>query len=154
MIENREISPVKYSQVNLNGEYVNNLNEDKRIELWKTLYKNYSFKTDTTKTDGTHIKLNIIDNETIDVQLLKENKRINGFKLKGKISNEYFEIEKNQKLIPIPFCYLNSYTKTLLGNDELGNLIILQENVKYAWIFIFSAGGGGIHNFKFDRIKY
>lgn len=139
-----------------NGIYSNGLKDSLPKKLWTTLKSSYSDKPTTLNQENHNVKLTLLDNENINIKLLNETDEnvIEEFNLKGKIKDNFFSIDKKQTLYPFfPIFYLNNETKTIIGNDCNGNLILVTGKVNEAIIFIFSGGNRSVDNDQFKRVE-
>jgi hypothetical protein len=124
--------------------------------LWATLKSSYTEKTDTINLENNNVKLTLLDNENLNVQLLnKSNDYVIGeFNLKGRIKGNFFTIDRKLTLYPfIPVYYVNMETKTILGNDLNGNLVLVTGSVNEAMILMVAGGNRHVQNHKFNRIN-
>lgn len=153
LISQSEVKPAKFSQKKINGTYKTKFKDSDTNNLWEILYRNESFKKEAPHVINTMVRLSLLNDNQIKVELLENNQTIKEIVLNGKIRNNYFEVDKNKFLIPIPFLYFHDFTKTLIGNDDFGNLVVVQNYKRSAWVLIFAASHGGISNYKSEKIK-
>jgi len=141
---------------NLSGIYSNNLKKENSLMLWKTLKSSHTFKNDTLVYSNSFVELTLFDNENLNVKLLNkaDSKIIEEFNLRGKIKGDFFSIDRNLTLIPFPpIYYLNKESKTLIANDDFGNLIVVKGQVREGMVLFMAGGNKGVSNYKFERIK-
>ncbi|MAX69988.1 MAG: hypothetical protein CMC76_02655 [Flavobacteriaceae bacterium] len=156
MIRENDFKTSEFNKQSLNGIYNNGLNDSLRKNLWATLKSSYSDKTETINLENNNVKLTLIDNENINVKLLSETDEniIDEFNLKGRIKDNFFTIERKLTLYPfIPIYYVNKETKTILGNDLDGNLIVVTGSVSEAMILMMAGGNRSVQSNQFKRIK-
>ena len=156
MIRENDFKTSDFNKQSLNGIYNNGLNDSLPKNLWATLKSSYSDKTETINLENNNVKLTLIDNENINVKLLSETDEniIDEFNLKGRIKDNFFTIDRKLTLYPfIPIYYVNKETKTILGNDLDGNLIVVTGSVSEAMILMMAGGNRSVQNNLFKRIK-
>jgi len=130
-----------FSKDNLNGLYENAVPEDNRNSLWQDLYKNESHKDLVFNASNTQVELKLVSDELLKVILYRRGYKEDELELEGKIKNGYFVIDRKLILIPIPILYYHSENKTIIGNDEEGNLVLVQGQMT-EFVFLFSVFGG------------
>lgn len=151
---NFEISA--FDKEKLNGIYSNGLKDSLPKNLWTTLKSSHSNNLTTINQENYNVKLTLLDNKNINLKLLNKINEvvIEEFNLKGKIKGNFFSIDRKQTLYPFfPIFYLNNETKTIIGNDLDGNLILVTAKVNEAVILIMSGGNRSLKNEQFKRIK-
>ena len=156
LIRENDFETSGFDKQKLNGIYDNGLNDSSPKNLWATLKSSYTEKTDTINLENNNVKLTLLDNENLNVQLLnKSNDYVIGeFNLKGRIKGNFFTIDRKLTLYPfIPVYYVNMETKTILGNDLNGNLVLVTGSVNEAMILMVAGGNRHVQNHKFNRIN-
>ncbi len=156
LIRENDYKTSKFNKQKLNGIYNNGLNDSLPKNLWATLKSSYSDKTDTINLENNNVKLTLIDNENINVKLLNEtdDNIIDEFNLKGRIKDDFFTIDRKLTLYPfVPIYYLNKETKTIIGNDLNGNLVVVTGRVSEAMILMMAGGNRSVQSSQFKRIK-
>ncbi len=156
LIRENDFETSGFDKQKLNGIYDNGLNDSLPKNLWATLKSSYTEKTDTINLENNNVKLTLLDNENLNVQLLnKSNDYVIGeFNLKGRIKGNFFTIDRKLTLYPfIPVYYVNMETKTILGNDLNGNLVLVTGSVNEAMILMVAGGNRHVQNHKFNRIN-
>lgn len=156
LIRANDFKASEFNKQRLNGIYNIGLNDSLPKNLWATLKSSYSDKTDTINLENNNVKITLIDNENINVKLLSETDEniIDEFNLKGRIKDNFFTIDRKLTLYPfIPIYYVNKETKTILGNDLSGNLIVVTGRVSEAMILMMVGGNRSVQNNQFKRIK-
>ncbi|EAS18865.1 hypothetical protein BBFL7_00685 [Flavobacteria bacterium BBFL7] len=119
----------------LQGQYENGVHDDPYIGLWRDLKANKTHFQKKVATVDTYVDLKMIDGETLQVQLCSEGQELDQMVLKGKADKFYFHINARANFIPIPFFLWSGENRTAIGNDMDGNLILLQG--QYDWYYIF-----------------
>ncbi|KIA90336.1 hypothetical protein OA86_00035 [Kaistella jeonii] len=145
-----------FDKEKLNGTYSNGLKDSLPKNLWTTLKSSYSDIPTTTNKENYNVKLTLLDNENINIKLWNETDEyvIEEFNLKGKIKDNFFSINRKQALYPFfPIFYFNDETKTIIGNDWNGNLILVSGKINEAMILFISGGNRSVNNEQFKRIK-
>jgi hypothetical protein len=139
----------------ISGNYVNSDCDSGISKLWTKLYSSHSFKRDTTKiTEDTYINLGFIDSTTLRVQAIEENVVLNSFELYGKLSENYFSVDRKILFLPFPFIYFrHSERKILLGVGNDGNLVVKYGAVESLWIFIMAGGYEGITAYEYEKLR-
>ena len=156
LIRENNFETSAFNNQSINGIYNNGLNDSLPKNLWATLKSSYTEKTDTINLENNNVKLTLLDNENLNVQLLnKSNDYVIGeFNLKGRIKGNFFTIDRKLTLYPfIPVYYVNMETKTILGNDLNGNLVLVTGSVNEAMILMVAGGNRHVQNHKFNRIN-
>ena len=156
LIRENDFETSAFNNQSINGIYNNGLNDSLPKNLWATLKSSYTEKTDTINLENNNVKLTLLDNENLNVQLLnKSNDYVIGeFNLKGRIKGNFFTIDRKLTLYPfIPVYYVNMETKTILGNDLNGNLVLVTGSVNEAMILMVAGGNRHVQNHKFNRIN-
>ena len=156
LIRENDFETSAFINQSINGIYNNGLNDSLPKNLWATLKSSYTEKTDTINLENNNVKLTLLDNENLNVQLLnKSNDYVIGeFNLKGRIKGNFFTIDRKLTLYPfIPVYYVNMETKTILGNDLNGNLVLVTGSVNEAMILMVAGGNRHVQNHKFNRIN-
>ena len=156
LIRENDYKKSDFSAQRLSGIYNNGLNDSLPKNLWATLKSSYTNKIDTINLENKNVKLTFIDNENINVKLLNKTEEdiIDEFNLKGRIKDDFFTIDRKMTLYPfIPIYYINKETKTILGNDSNGNLIVVTGRVSEAMILMMAGGNRSVQNSLFKRIK-
>lgn len=154
MIAESENKTTDFSAEKINGVYQNRIGNNERIGLWNILADNKSIKGDTTLVaENSFVKLELMSETQLKVSLIENDLIIKSMEFKGKIVDNYFSINKKLVLVPIPALYFHRERKTIVGNNENGNLNLTRGYKNGAW-FLFMAGDyGGISNYQFERIK-
>jgi hypothetical protein len=101
LIRKSEYTTSDFNKNKIDGLYSNDSNDSRGFVLWRTLRKSYELDYYKLDLDNSIVKLELVDDQNLSVKLLKEDKVIDEFYLKGKIKGDYFSI--NRKLIFIPF---------------------------------------------------
>tara|TARA_R110001583_G_C5423666_1_gene388109 strand:+ start:63 stop:608 length:546 start_codon:yes stop_codon:yes gene_type:complete len=156
LIRENDFKTSAFDKQKLNGIYDNGLNDSLPKNLWATLKSSYTEKNDTINLENNNVKLTLLDNENLNVQLLnKSNDYVIGeFNLKGRIKDNFFTLDRNLTLYPfIPLYYINKETKTILANDLKGNLVLVTRRVSEGMILMMAAGSRSVQNDKYKRIK-
>ncbi|WP_179340029.1 hypothetical protein [Winogradskyella ludwigii] len=156
LIRENDFETSAFNNQSINGIYSNGLNDSIPKNLWATLKSSYTDKTDTINLENNNVKLTLLDNENLNVQLLnKSNDYVIGeFNLKGRIKGNFFTIDRKLTLYPfIPVYYVNMETKTILGNDLNGNLVLVTGSVNEVMILMVAGGNRHVQNHKFNRIN-
>ncbi|PRP66077.1 hypothetical protein [Nonlabens agnitus] len=130
-----------FSAKQLNGVYQNAIPEDPANSLWQDLYKNKSHKDLVFNADNTQVELNLVDNNKLVVTLYRYGRKEDELIFKGKIKNGYFAINRKLTLIPLPFFYYHKENKTIIGNDDEGNLVLVQGKM-LEYVVLLSLIGG------------
>jgi hypothetical protein len=154
LIRKSEYTTSDFNKNKIDGLYSNDSNDSRGFVLWRTLRESYKLDFYKLDLDNSIVKLELVDDQNLSVKLLKEDKVIDEFYLKGKIKGDYFSI--NRKLIFIPFfpiCYIHNETKTIIGNDKLGNLVVVDGFIGEGHLLIMAAGSRRISSSKYQRIK-
>lgn len=95
--------------------------------------------------DSTMIQIELIDKQGHTV--------LKRLKLKGKVEDDLFSIDRNLKLIPFwPVFYLHRERKTLIGNSPDGELIVTTGYTGGAVILLFAADRNYISTYQFEKI--
>ncbi len=139
----------------LNGIYDNSTNDSTPQNLWTVLKSSYTDRVVTINLDSNKVKLTLVDNKKLNVQLLDKSDKyvIEEFSLDGKIKDDFFTIDRKLTLYPfVPIYYVNKETKTIIGNDFNGNLVLVSGSVNEAMILMVAGGYRNIRNIKFKRI--
>src|SRR5688572_28716618 len=125
----------KQNLIKLNGNYDN--------QLWKYIAPLRKKYTDL----GLYVKLTVINNSTINAQLMIDDSTIVARKkIKGRIKNGQFSVRTKVYPIGIPVIYFNYYSNKIdlaLTNSNELNMII--QECQFAWILLITAGD--IRNF-------
>ncbi|PQV44490.1 hypothetical protein CLV33_1224 [Jejuia pallidilutea] len=154
MSRKSEYLPTDFKKFGINGYYDNRMKDSTVRELWTTLKENYRFEWDTLKTKKTIVKLELIDNEKLNISLMNEGKVLDKFYVNGKVKGDYFSVDKNLTFIPFfPIYYMHKESKTILGNDNDGNLIVVHGYIGEGHILIMGGGTRRINSTKYKRIE-
>ena len=154
LVSKKKTEAIQFSIQQFNGTYKNQLLGFEQFGLWQLLNRGISFKSDTTSTINTAVKLKLVTKNKLEIQLLSNDKILNTLTLKGHVQNEYFSIHRKLILVPIPFLYIHRESKTLLGNDASGSLVVVHGFKDDGWnVIMAGGGGGGISNYNFERLK-
>jgi hypothetical protein len=153
LIAKSENHPTDFSKKNIDGRYQNKIDESTRRGLWNILAENISFARDTTKVfDNSSVQFELVDEKTLNINLLLNDSVAKSMELSGKIKNGYFSIKSKFLLIPIPALLFYRERKTIIGNDTNGNLILTRGYKNGAWFLVIASDFGGISSFEFERI--
>ncbi|WP_264558937.1 hypothetical protein [Flavobacterium sp. N2270] len=142
----------------LNGTYKNSSAEPnmKFTSLWSVL--NYNAKEyDNWKDLNVKISINKIDQKSIILSLLENEKIIEEINIKGEIQDNYYLFKNQKKAKMMVFILIwgigNSSVK--IGISEKNELIVLSKTEGIGLIVAFPAfaSGGGLREYKFDRIE-
>ncbi|PSG87330.1 hypothetical protein [Aurantibacter aestuarii] len=154
MIRENENSSAKFSTEKINGVYKNQINNNDKIGLWNILADNKTFKRDTTLvSENSFVKLELISETELKASLIENDSIIKNIEFKGKIVGDYFSINKKFLLIPIPALLFLKERKTIIGNNENGNLILTRGIKNGGWFLLFAADSGGITSYEFEQKK-
>ncbi|WP_179320720.1 hypothetical protein [Winogradskyella helgolandensis] len=157
LIRENDFETSGFNNQSINGIYSNGLNDSIPKNLWVKLKSSYTDKTDTINLDiNNNVKLTMLNSENLKIQLLDKTGKsvIDEFDLKGRIKGNFFTIDRKLTLYPfIPVYYVNMETKTILGNDLNGNLVLVTGSVNEAMILMVAGGNRHVQNHKFNRIK-
>jgi len=150
LIAESENKATEFSTEKINGVYQNRIGNNDRIGLWNLLADNKSIKGDTTLVaENSFVKFELMSETELKVSLIESDSIIKTMEFKGKIVDNYFSINKKLVLVPIPALYFHRERKTIVGNNENGNLNLTRGYKNGAW-FLFMAGDfGGISNYQF-----
>ncbi|MBU2928218.1 hypothetical protein, partial [Winogradskyella psychrotolerans] len=156
LIRKNDYKMSEFNKQKLSGIYNNGLNDSLPQNLWATLKSSDSDKTHTRNHENNNVKLTLVDNENINVKLLNEtdDNVIDEFNLKGRIKGDFFTIDRKLTLYPfVPIYYINKETKTIIGNDLNGNLVVVTGRVSEGMILMMASGNRNVQNSQFKRIK-
>lgn len=145
---------IEFSSKNINGIYKNQIGNDEGSGLWSILEDNNSLKINTSKVlENSLVKLELISETRLRTSLIENDSIIKTMEFKGKIVDNYFSINKKFLLIPIPALLFHRERKTIVGNNEEGNLIVTRGYTNGAWFLVMAAEYGGISSFEFELKK-
>ena len=130
-----------FAKQNIDGLYENAVPEDNRNSLWQDLNKNKSFKDLVFSADFTQVELELVSDKLLKAKLYRRGVVEDSLELKGKIKNGYFVANRKFTLIPLPFFFYYAENKTILGNDDQGNLILVQGQMN-DYVALLSVYGG------------
>lgn len=154
LIRESKFKSTDFNKENISGFYKNIVSDSITLELWKTLKESYTFEPDTTVNDKAIVKLTLTDNQHLNVKLLRNETILDELNLIGKIKDDYFSIDRNLSFVPLfPIYYVHRETKTIIGNDKFGNLIVVDGFVGEGFILFMGAGTRNVNSYKYNRIK-
>ena len=130
-----------FAKQNIDGLYQNAVPEDDSNSLWQDLYKNKSFKDQVFNADFTQVELELVTDKLLKANLYRRGRLEDTIELKGKIKNGYFVANRKFTIIPTPILFYYAENKTILGNDEEGNLILIQGQMN-DYVILLSLFGG------------
>ena len=153
-------TPIKpaldFEVIELNGSFSNrpiDLNQNGGDPLGKFVFnqlKTYEW-TEPIDLQG-KIKIDVIDQHTLNIEFWKENSLICETKVSGKVKGSYFQLKRKIRPIGFPFIYfIYQESKILLSTDNEGNLILKQGRADFGNILIFTAGDYQYVNYKFEK---
>lgn len=99
-----------------------------------------------------YVKLELTNQNLLNVKLLEKNTILDEINLKGKLENDFFSVKRQYFLLPIPFLVLHFEIKNLVGNSKDGNLLIMHGYKREGWILIMAGGGGGLSQIQYKKI--
>lgn len=138
---NSDYQPDLFYKENLNGIYENAIPEDPDNSLWQDLYKHESAREMVFNPAGTQVELIMLSDKEVQANLYRHGGIEDSIKLKGKVKGKYFVVNRRFTIIPIPLLWFFSENKTILGNDDQGNLILSQGN-RHEFALFFTLFGG------------
>lgn len=153
MFDNKE-NKRAFSTQEFNGLYSNVDTSHKSLHLWNLLARNYKKKAELIKTDSLmKVKLNLVNDEILSIQLISKDSILSEMTLKGKIENSFFSIRRKYFLLPLPLLLLHFETKNLLAISENGNLFLIHGYKRDGWILIMAGGSGGVSTWHFNKLQ-
>lgn len=153
MIQN-ESKISDFSANNLAGVYFNKIDSINNINLWDLFYTSVHFNSNEIEVDNNAlVELKLNNDKNLEVNLISNNSIINSLKLKGIIENEYFSIEKNTVILPLPLFFFYKENKILLANNTKGDLLLIKGYKESGWFLIMIGGSKEISNFKFKKVN-
>ncbi|WP_194852059.1 hypothetical protein [Nonlabens antarcticus] len=142
-----------FSNDKINGLYQNLIPGDDRNSLWQDLYKNKSHKDLIFNAERTQVELILMSKKRLKANLYRKGRLEDSIELKGKIRNGYFVINRRVSTFPLPIFFLYAENKTILGNDDLGNLILVQgQNNQFLIMFALSGGDSEVISARYTRL--
>ncbi|WP_034039980.1 hypothetical protein [Wocania ichthyoenteri] len=137
-----EYLPSEFKKFGINGYYNNTLEDSTGFLLWTILKESNKFEWDTIKPKKSIVKLELIENKKLTISLMNE----------GKVLDKFY---KNLTYIPFfPIYYIHKESKTILGNDKDGNLIVVHGHITEGHILIMGSGSRRMNSTKFKRIRH
>ena len=147
LIRNSSTEISEFKENELNGIYSNSNKTSEKNNLWFTL-------TNQIESDKYNVKITLINEQVLNIKLLDKDSILGEYDLHGKIKNQYFSIDRDLKLIPFfPIYYIRNEQKTILGNDNEGNLVLVNGFANEGGIFLLGNGNFGIFESNFNKIK-
>ncbi len=125
----------------LNGLYENVIPGDPDNSLWEDLYKNKSHKDLIFNSYRTHVGLEMLSDKELNVKLYRKGTLEDQFTLKGRVKDGYFVIYRRLSTLPIPFAFFWAENKTIIGNDDQNNLVLVQGQSNSLLLFFCLTGG-------------
>lgn len=157
MKKKNDSNMVSFSKESIDGLYSNKIEGEKWINfgLWDILYRSSRTKLDSFVDADTsyNVKLELVNENLLNVKLIKDTIVYNEFNLKGKIDKEYFSVKRKYFLLPIPMLLFHFETKNLIGNSINGDLIVMHGTKREGWVLFMAGGGGGISKNRFIKIS-
>jgi len=148
-----DFKPDLFYKDNLSGLYENGVPEDDQNSLWQDLYRNKSHKDIVLNAIDTQVELEFISDKLLKASLYRRGRLEDSIELKGKIRNGYFVINRRVKTFPLPIFYLYAENKTIVGNDESGNLILVQgQRNEYVLFFTLFGGDSDVISARYARL--
>ncbi|MGZ5243407.1 MAG: hypothetical protein ACXWW0_05915 [Bacteroidia bacterium] len=146
---NKDIELNQYNYEHLNGTFSNSIIDSSQLR--RTLIGN--FKYDTTFANSNYkVRLNSIDNRTIELKLLFKDSLITNYLVEGKYKNGYFKVRRQWKtnFIAGPLLWILGDDLKYIGITKENNLIIINSGgggiMFLIAIPIFAASGGQFEN--------
>jgi len=131
-----------FQKESFEGLYENAVPEEEgNYSLWQDLYKNMSFKDQAFNADFTQVELELVSDKLLKANLYRRGRLEDSIELKGKIRSGYFVVDRKLTLIPLPIFYYQKELKTILGNDNEGNLVLVQGKMT-EYVYFLSLFGG------------
>jgi hypothetical protein len=138
---NSDYQVVQFSKDSLTGLYENAIPDDPDNSLWEDLYKNKSHKELIFNTERTQVELVLVSEKLLKVNLYRRGTLEDSMDLKGKIKNGYFVINRRVSTFPLPIFFVYAENKTIVGNDDQGNLVLVQGQMN-EYVVLLSVFGG------------
>lgn len=146
--------PAEFSTERINGIYKNQIGNGNRIGLWNILADNKTFKGDwSLVSENSFVKIELIKETVLIVSLIEDDLITKSMEFKGKVTDGYFSLKKKFLLIPIPALLFHRERQTIVGNNEVGNLILTRGYKNGAWFLIMAGDYGGISSYEFEQKK-
>lgn len=138
---NTDYQVEQFSKDNISGLYENAIPDDPDNSLWEDLYKNKSHKDLIFNSERTQVELVLVSEKLLKANLYRRGTLEDSIVLKGKIKNGYFVINRRVSTFPLPIFFLYAENKTIVGNDDQGNLVLVQGQMNEYVVFLSIYGG-------------
>lgn len=137
----------------INGIYSNTPDSSNRIDLWSMLYVCNTFKLNKINYSKTAVVKLRFENSTLIAELIDSNRVVNKITLEAKLKENFIRINRNYRLIPIPFiCFVYHEAKALLYIQTDGSLGISYSRHQFLWI-IFGGSVNEDYSCSFRKIS-
>ncbi len=142
-----------FSYNQINGLYENVIPGDPDNSLWEDLFKNKSHKDITFNSYRTHIELELLNDKELLVKLYRKGTLEDSVKLRGRVVDNHFVVNRRIATFPLPFAFFFKENKTILGNDQEGNLVLTQgQSNSYVLLFTLTGGDNEVINARYARL--
>jgi hypothetical protein len=140
-----------------NGVYdnISAQNSGDSVSMWAVLAKKYQDPVFTKKFDfvNSKIKLTSQGKKRILAELIVADTVKEKLILKGRVTANYFSLNRKIKFYGLPFIYFSWFDyKLQLGLDKNNELHIDGNNGRLGWVLIIAAGNNEDYNFKFRKM--
>ena len=158
-VRKQSLEVAKFDVNNFNGNYANKADSTKHSaynelfrQLFPTTFPN-KYPENSPITENTVINLHFDNKKMLIITAIENDKILGKIKLKGKVKGDYFSVNRQLFLIPIPmFCYFHNETKILLGNGTNGDIVLKIGHFGAGWVLI-SSSTEYISQSQFKKIK-
>lgn len=143
----------------LNGTYknynVDTFNNNAKPSLWQALYPTGAmFAYDTIKNNNALVKLEMLQHNKLQFQLLQNGVLLQQKIIKGKIKDGYFVSKKRWRYFGIPFLLVKQSDYLFRIAKSTNNYLYLDaRNGRFGWLLILATGFAQPYKFTFENAE-
>ena len=150
----KEKSDLSLNSHNISGVYKNTNNKNNEHDydsLWRLFQLNMRVVFDTTDLKSDLIRLDLKNQEKLEVHLIREGKSLKKLELKGKIKDNVFSLKRRWNLVPLYPLYLeDNESKAILSKTD-NQLVFIQGSSQSGAFLVLAAGIRYINTYSFEE---